>query len=135
MGFTKEPPVTSEPNIVELASHDLAIVGEVGLEFVFDVGDGHEVRWEATLMPHGRMLVVVPSLALPDGSKESFVRLLEFAEDELGCVEVYVEFAKDRQDRAHLIRTFMYFGFAVMAPDAAPFTVDFRNFVMVYCIE
>lgn len=137
MGFIKEPSfaVTSEASIAELASNDLAIVGEVGLEFVFDVGDGREVRWEATLLPQGRLLVSVPSLALPDGSKESFVRLLEFAEDELGCCEVYVEFAKDRPDRAHLIRTFMYFGFAVMAPDCAPFTVDYTDIVMVYYIE
>jgi len=135
VGFKKEPPVTSDANIAELASHDLAIIGEVGLEFVFDVGDDRAIRWEATLLPDGRLLVVVPSLALPDGSKESFVRLLEFAEDELGCTEVYVEFAKDRPDRAHLIRTFMYFGFAVMAPDGAPFTVDRTNFIMVYYIE
>jgi len=135
VGFKNEPPVLSGANITDLLSHDLAIVGEVGLEFVFNVGDGHEVRWETTVLPHGRLLVSLSSTVLPEGSKESFVRLLEFAEEELGCREVYVEFAKDSADRPHLIRTFMFFGFAVLAPDTTPFAVDPKSITMVYFVE
>lgn len=71
--------------------------------------------WETVLI--GRKLFVeVPKFILPDGSKESFVRLLEFAEDELECSHVIVCFKKDRSDRASLIRVFMFLGFTVLAP-------------------
>jgi len=135
VGFKKEPPVLSEASIADLASHDLAFCGEANLEFVFDIADDLEIRWEATLFSGGRLLVYIPSLALPEGSKESFVRLLEFAEEELECTDVFVQFGKERSDRAHLIRTFMYFGFAMLAPDSASIPIERDHIAMVYRIE
>lgn len=135
MGVIKEPPVLSGANIADIASHDLALVGEVGLEFLFEAADTLDVCWEATLYRGGRLLIDVPRTVLPDGSKESFVRLLEFAEEELECREVYVRFKKDRPDRAHLIRTFMYFGFAMLPPDARPIPSNSSHLLMVYKID
>jgi len=135
VGFKKEPPVSSEASIAKLKDYEHAFDGgggEVDIEFVFDVADDFDVRWEATMIPGGRLLVHVPTTALPEGSKESFVRLLEFAEEDLRCRTVYVQFEKHRPDRANLVRTFMYFGFAMLAPDALQADPDFIT--MVYQI-
>lgn len=135
MGFKKEPPVLSEASIADLTDPELALGGEIGIEFVFDVADDFDVRWEATMYPGGRLLVHVPTSALPEGSKESFVRLLEFAEEDLGCRSVYVQFGKHRSDRAHLVRTFMYFGFAMLPPDITPLPKDPESITMIYRID
>lgn len=133
MGFKKEPPVSSEASIDELKVPELAVTGEVGIEFVFDVADDYDVRWEATMYPGDRLLVHVPTTVLPEGSKESFVRLLEFAEEDLHCRAVYVQFGKHRPDRSHLVRTFMYFGFSMLPPDALQADPD--SITMVYHID
>jgi len=137
VGFKKEPPVLSEASIAELTDPELALGGEIGIEFVFDVADDFDVRWEATMFPEGRLLVHVPTTALPEGSKESFVRLLEFAEEDLGCRSIYVQFGKHRSDRAHLVRTFMYFGFAMLPPDITPLPTiyDRESITMIYRID
>jgi len=135
VGFKKEPFVLSEASIADLTSHDVAELGEVALEFVFDVADDFDVRWEATMHPEGRLLIHVPETALPEGSKESFVRLLEVAEEDLFCQSVFVQFGKHRADRPHLVRTFMYFGFAMLPPDKTPLPSDPENITMVYHIN
>jgi len=138
VGFIKEPScvILSDVSIADLTNHDLAITGEVGLEFIFDIGDDdYEVRWQATIYPEGRMLVHVPMAALPEGSKESFVRLLEFAEEDLSCREVFIQIQKDHPDRAQLIRAFMYFGFAMLPPGVSPIRLDPDMVTMIYRIE
>jgi len=138
VGFNKEPPVVlSDVSIADLTNNDLASSGEVGLEFIFDVGgdDDFDVRWKATVYPEGRLLVHVPMSALPEGSKESFVRLLEFAEEDLRCREIYIQINKDRSDRANLIRAFMYFGFAMLPPGTSPIRSDPDAVTMLYRIE
>jgi ornithine decarboxylase antizyme 1 len=79
------------------------------------VSDTVSFDWE-TILFERRLFVEVPKYILPEGSKESFVRLLEFAEDELKCSHVIVCFKKDRPDRASLIRVFMFLGFTVLPP-------------------
>jgi len=137
VGFKKEPPVVlNDVDIADLTSHDLAVVDEVGLEFVFDVGDDEfDVRWQATIYPEGRLLVHVPIAVLPEGSKESFVRLLEFGEEDLHCREIYVQINKDRSDRAQLIRAFMYFGFSMLPPNVSSIPTDPESVTMIYRIE
>jgi len=137
VGFNKEPPVVlNDVSIADLTSQDLAEVDEVGLEFVFDVGDDEfDVRWQATIYPQGRLLVHVPVSALPEGSKESFVRLLEFAEEDLRCREIYIQVNKDRSDRDQLIRAFMYFGFSMLPPGASTIRLDPDEVTMVYRID
>lgn len=64
------------------------------------------------------------------------MRILEYAEEELGCERVLVWFDKNTTDRALVIRTFMYFGFSLLAPDMIPQPLDNANsIVMVYKID
>ncbi|XP_074661565.1 ornithine decarboxylase antizyme 1-like [Tubulanus polymorphus] len=77
--------------------------------------DNVTVTW-TTYLIDGRLFVEIPNGILPEGSKESFVTLLEYAEDELKCDHVVVCFKKDRSDRASLVRMFMFLGFAPVAP-------------------
>ncbi|XP_056638782.1 LOW QUALITY PROTEIN: ornithine decarboxylase antizyme 1 [Diorhabda sublineata] len=92
--------------------------------------------WEAVLK--GRTLyIALPPQVLPEGSREAFVGLLEAAEEQLKCEHVVVVFAADRPDRAVLVRTFMFLGFAVLAPTSplVPPSMANGNVCMLYNIE
>ncbi|XP_022913722.2 LOW QUALITY PROTEIN: ornithine decarboxylase antizyme 1 [Onthophagus taurus] len=93
--------------------------------------------WEGVLV--GRTLyVALPPCMLPEGSREAFVALLEAAEEQLHCQHVVVVFNGDRQDRPVLVRTFMFLGFAVLAPTSplVPAALaNGNNVCMLYNIE
>ncbi|CAG9860231.1 unnamed protein product [Phyllotreta striolata] len=92
--------------------------------------------WDAVL--RGRTLyVALPAQVLPGGSREAFVSLLEAAEEQLKCEHVVVVFASDRPDRAVLVRTFMFLGFAVLSPTSplVPPPMATGNVCMLYNIE
>jgi len=136
VGFKTEPTVLCE------ASNDRARVLERGdaaskVAFVAELVKGVDVSWSGQLLDNGETLALhVPTGALPEGSKEIFVRILEYAEEELGCERVLVWFDKNSSDRALFIRTFMYFGFSLLAPDMIPQPLDNLNsIVMVYKID
>jgi len=133
----------SEPTVLCVASNDRAKVHDSGddaaskVAFVAELVKGVDVSWSGQLLDNGDTLVLhVPNGALPDGSKEIFVRILEYAEEELGCERVLVWFDKNTSDRALFIRTFMYFGFSLLAPDMIPHPIDSaHSIVMVYKID
>lgn len=134
VGKLKEPPVADNVNFVENGftlenQKDVAV-----LIFKLRLTENMEVRWE-TLIHDRKLYIQVPTGILPDGSKEGFVSLLEYAEEVLKCTHVIVFFKKDRSDRAGLVRTFMFLGFEVLAPghDLCPATDD--SFYMTYVIE
>ncbi|WAR29672.1 OAZ1-like protein [Mya arenaria] len=83
--------------------------------FLIHVAENVVVKWE-TIFVDGRLYVEIPNSILPDGSKESLVTLLEYAEEVLDCNHVILVFKKNRNDRASLIRTFMFLGFQVVCP-------------------
>ncbi|XP_018576023.1 LOW QUALITY PROTEIN: ornithine decarboxylase antizyme 1 [Anoplophora glabripennis] len=92
--------------------------------------------WDTVLQ--GRTLyVALPPRVLAEGSRESFVALLEAAEEDLKCEHVIVVFANDHPERAKLIRTFMFFGFTVLSPTSPlmPPSLASGNVCMVYNIE
>lgn len=92
------------------------------------------VKWDAVLWD-GKLIVDIPKGILPEGSRDSFVALLEYAEEELQCSHVLVCFEKGRYDRGTLIRTFMFLGFAVVAP-GHPVAPDKPEFMfLAYTIE
>ncbi|XP_068608872.1 LOW QUALITY PROTEIN: ornithine decarboxylase antizyme 1b [Brachionichthys hirsutus] len=76
------------------------------------------VQWDAVLRG-GALYVEVPLGPLPEGSKESFAALLEYAEEHLKVVSVLVCFYKSRDDRAKLVRTFGFLGFEIVKPGHA----------------
>lgn len=115
-------------------NHKLDAYGEVPVDFVFDTGDD-EVRWETTLLPDQCLLITLSSAGLSDLTKESFVALLELAEEQLQCREIFVEFPKQcptADDRRRLIHAFFYFGFKPAAPNSTPFACQADHITMVY---
>jgi len=104
------------------------------LKFKCPLSDEKEVEWK-TLLVNGVLYVDIPSSVLPKGSRDSFVSLLEFAEEKLDCQKVYVCFKRNRPDRTSLMRVFMFFGFSVVPPGnpQVPQSDDIMS--MVYNIQ
>lgn len=100
-------------------------------------------RWESVLNPDNNILyVALPNVLLPEASKQSFITLLEFAEDKLDVDGVVLCMRKDRVDRQNLVRTFLFLGFKPLSPKselAPPEKLqhgnDASNLYLIYNIE
>lgn len=138
MGVLKEPPVDVEANHGAYLGVKEALAADAQntccLCFCIALGDCMEVSWE-TLLVGDRLFVEIPAGILPAGSKESFVTLLEYAEEVLRCNHVIVCFRKERTDRACLIRTFMFLGFGILEPGNALVPCSGDLFYMSYAID
>lgn len=112
---------SSSPYEDEQPGSQFVFMDEIGdssllVKFKCALSDEKEVEWK-TLLVDGTLYVDIPSSVLPKGSRDSFVSLLEFAEEKLDCEKVYVCFNKNRPDRTSLMRAFMFFGFTVVPPN------------------
>jgi len=140
VGIIKEPPVSVKG--LEIGSNGGPPYGIVAAATSNGVTHlcftvtlvGQEVKWE-TLLIGKTLFVEIPSDILPEGSKESFVSLLEYAEDALGCSKVIVCFRKDRDNRESLIRTFMFLGFVLVAPGMHQLAVSGDLMYLAYSID
>ncbi len=104
------------------------------LNFRCSLSDEKEVEWK-TLLVNGVLYVDIPTSVLPEGSRDSFVSLLEFAEEKLECEKVFVCFKRNRADRTALMRVFMFLGFTVVPPDNKEVPQNDDIMSMVYVIE
>lgn len=134
MGKYKEPPVLADVPFTENELNNLSSQDIVVLTFKLNLTENMEVRWE-TVMCDKKLYIQVPNGILPDGSKEGFVSLLEYAEEVLKCSHVIVFFKKERSDRACLVRTFMFLGFVVLTPGHQLCPTNDDSLYMAYIIE
>jgi len=140
VGFIKEPPVSVKG--LEIGSnggppppHGVAAASNGVSHLCFTVTlVGQEVKWD-TLLIGKTLFIEIPSDILPEGSKESFVSVLEYAEESLGCSKVIVCFKKNRDDRESLIRTFMFLGFVLVAPGTHQLAVSGDLMYLAYSID
>lgn len=134
MGKFKEPPVINEISLTENDLDKLREEDAITILFKMQLTENMEVQWETVFWGH-KLYIHVPGGILPEGSKEGFVSLLEYAEEVLKCSHVIVCFKKDRSDRACLIRTFMFLGFVILSPGHALAPSNEDYFYMTYIIE
>ncbi|GFQ65377.1 ornithine decarboxylase antizyme 1 [Trichonephila clavata] len=136
VGKFKEPPVAESVSVKWDEVTKDSLDGAVKLAFNFHLTDSKAVTWESVLWKR-RLYVQVPDCGMCDGSKDSFLTLLEFAEDELQCSHVIVCFNKNRPDKVALVRTFMFLGFSMLAPGhkLASSNATEDTLCMIYIIE
>lgn len=70
------------------------------------------------------LFIHIPPNTTTDNSKEAFIALLEFAEEELYCKKVVVYFDKAKSNRSPLIRLFNFIGFALLPPNHPAIPAD-----------
>lgn len=92
-----------------------AVHNEIHLSMSVKLVDGLTFVWHSMFIDR-KLFVEVPFGLLPKSSRESFILLLEYAEDALKCSHVIVCFRKDRPDRSALLKVFMFFGFILLPP-------------------
>ncbi|XP_057674630.1 LOW QUALITY PROTEIN: ornithine decarboxylase antizyme 1b [Corythoichthys intestinalis] len=100
---SEEPAGSGRPGILHFQSHPTI---------------SKTVQWDA-VVSSSALYVEIPLDPLPEGSKESLVSLLEYAEEHLKVLSVFVCFYKNRDDRAKLVRTFSFLGFEIVKPGHA----------------
>lgn len=104
------------------------------LAFVLELTATRDWRWEGVLW-RGRLYLEVPSRLVQTGSKEGFVALLEYAEEELQCSHVILALSKERADRADVVRTFMFLGFSVLPPGHELIPTNSHNLFLACSLE
>jgi len=85
----------------------------INIQFQYELTQKITLTWDAVLFKK-TLYIDVPNELHPDASKEAFVTLLEYAEEELNCEQAIVRFFKDRGDSGSLIRTFKFLGFYLL---------------------
>lgn len=119
MGFSKEPSVVTKDFAYLLACCEVAekFGQPIRLNFHLRLTETTSAVWE-TVFWHKRLYVAFENScgSIPQASKEAFVSLLEFAEDQLACTHVIVCLRKNSSLRASMMKTFMYLGFVVLPP-------------------
>jgi ornithine decarboxylase antizyme 1 len=124
-GDTCSPSGVGKPKLASSSVADLNLTKQsiqepIRLSFAFNNNstEHSDVHWDAILW-HENLYLQVPNGVFLERSKEAFVSLLEFAEEELSCSHIIVCFNKNRNERNTLMRMFMFFGFVALPPNHA----------------
>lgn len=103
----------------DLISQIVAQKSPTRITIKLHVTDKISSSWDSVLDHENNILyVVLPKKLTHEASKQSFLSLLEFAEEKLDCDGVVLCIRKDRADRANLVKTFMFLGFAPLNPQS-----------------
>lgn len=110
--------------------------GHVNILFKLHLTESKLDKW-ITVLKDGILYLTIPDHLLPEGSKEAFIALLEYAEEVLHCTNIIMCIKKNREDRALLVRTFMFLGFGMMPPGhpLIPQPEDPNYLYLIYTIE
>lgn len=106
----------------------------IHIHFKYRLTETLEGVWSTIL--HGNSLYVhIPTNTNGEGSKDSFIRLLEYAEEKLKCGNVVAFFQEDRLDAPSWMRAFLFLGFSLLPPKH-PLRPDNHGFIyMNYIID
>jgi len=104
------------------------------IHFKYHLTDSLEGIWSTIL--HGKTLYVhIPINTNGEASKDSFIRLLEYAEEKLQCENVVAYFQEDRHDAPSWMRAFLFLGFSLLPPKH-PLRPDNHGFIyMNYIVD
>lgn len=120
-------------------NNNFGLIGGRQLEFELGggIGEPNSINWQATLLKQA-LYLHVPSQILLHASKEAFVKLLEYAEEQLNCQTVVISIDRNRIEKNNsLMRMFMYFGFTMLpaAHPLAPRDMSDSKIYMAYTIQ
>jgi len=87
----------------------------IHIHFKYHLTDSLEGIW-STILQNNTLYVHIPTNTNGEGSKDSFIRLLEYAEEKLKCRNVVVYFQEDRLDAPSWMRAFLFLGFSLLPP-------------------
>jgi ornithine decarboxylase antizyme 1 len=113
----------------------------IRLTIKLNVTEKISTSWDSVLdHEHNILYVALPAQLTHEASKQSFLSLLEFAEEKLDCDGVVLCIRKDRPDRANLVKTFLFLGFQPLHPHSplappAEYGNNDENLFLIYHIE
>lgn len=123
----------------DLVKHILELKQQIRITLKLHVTETTFSVWDTILNPENNILYVsLPSVLMPEASKQSFITLLEFAEEKLEADAVVLCMRKDRLDRPNLVRTFLFLGFqplSTKSPLAPPPEFGENNLFLIYNIN
>ncbi|XP_062133809.1 LOW QUALITY PROTEIN: ornithine decarboxylase antizyme [Drosophila sulfurigaster albostrigata] len=130
----------SEDDCQEVLRQILQHDHPVQISIKLHVTEDQSTNWMTILNPTNNILYVAfPTELPPAGSKETFISLLEFAEDKLEVDGIVMVMRKDQIDCGRLIEAFLFMGFEPLSrksPKAPPAAVnDNDNYYFLYTIE
>lgn len=103
------------------------------IRFLHHLTDNLLVKWESILL-ESRLYIQLPETSLHQGGRDSLVELLDIAEEQLGCSQVIIMFARERSDVAQLMRNFKFLGFETLPPGHQWLPPATDQFFMAYNI-
>ncbi|KAH8297294.1 hypothetical protein KR044_010174, partial [Drosophila immigrans] len=130
----------SEDDCQEVLRQILQHDHPVQISIKLHVTEDQSTNWMTILNPTNNILYVAfPTELPPAGSKQTFVSLLEFAEDKLEVDGIVMVMRKDQVDCGRLIEAFLFMGFEPLSrksPKAPPAAInDNENYYFLYNIE